>query len=266
MKLINNWLIGTDFEFFLQNSKTKEIISAEGIIKGSKYEPFNFDTSDPFALTSLDNVLAEACIAPTNECKTFVSGINKSMDYIRSILPKGICIASIPSATLKDEWLQTDNAKLFGCEGDYNVWTRSPNPKPVAENQNLRSAGFHIHTSYDNPDISITEKIIKAYDLFEGVPSVLLEPENERRKLYGKAGAFRIKDYGLEYRSLSGYFTQTDELKKFIFENAVKAIDFVNDGRSEEIESVSDQIQMAINTGDKVIAGNLIRQFEIPMP
>ena len=42
-------------------------------------------------------------------------------------------------------------------------------------------------------------------------------------------------------------------------------MNFVNDGRGEELDDAADIIQEAINMNNKVLAGNLIRQFEIPM-
>ena len=45
---INNYMIGGDHELFLRNKKTGEVITAEGIVKGTKEEPFNFDKSNPF--------------------------------------------------------------------------------------------------------------------------------------------------------------------------------------------------------------------------
>lgn len=266
MNKLSNVTIGTDIEVFIKDITTNEIVSAEPYIKGTKHNPFNFDISSKFYATSLDNVLAEFCIPPSKTKDEFVKGINKSMDYIQSILPKGFCTVSIPSAVLDMKYLQTDNARLFGCEADLNVWLRRQNDKPTATNEQLRSAGLHVHVGYDNSEIEITEQAVKAMDLFLSVPSLLIEPDNERRKLYGMAGAFRLKDYGFEHRVLSSYFSKDDNLKSWVFDNTLKAINFVNEDRIEEIEAVADQIQNAINSNDKVLAGNLIRQFSIDMP
>lgn len=264
MSKIKNYTIGADIELFLMEKATNTIVSAEGIIQGTKRSPFFFDPNDKFAATSLDNVLAEYCIAPARNSEDFVKNINKSIGYINSILPPELCTAALPCAVLDEKYLQTKNAKLFGCESDYNAWLKCQNPKPKADNQNLRSAGTHVHIGYEDPSLAVTEEAVKAMDLFLSVPSVLIEPDNERRKLYGKAGAFRIKPYGFEHRVLSGFFGGSDELKRWVFENTELAIQFVNDNRADELESVSDLIQMAINNSDKVLAGNLIRQFEIP--
>lgn len=265
MKKVENVLTGSDTEAFLMVEATGEIISAEGIIKGTKHNPFNFDPADPFANTSLDNILAEHCIAPAKNLEDYLFGFEKSDKYIQSILPPGVCMSYFPSYVVGEQYLQTSNAKLFGCESDLCVWSRQTNPKPSAENQNLRSAGHHIHTSYDNPEVPVTEQLVKAYDLHLGMLATLLEPDNERRKLYGKAGAFRFKDYGFEYRVLSAYFASSRDLKALVYNNTMAAIDFVNNERMEELEAVGEDVQAAINNNDKTLAKKLVSQFEIAL-
>lgn len=264
-KLIDNWTIGSDIEVFVQNRKTKEVISAEQYIKGTKYEPFNFDPLNKYFAISLDNVLAEFCIPPSKTAEEFLSFIDKSRGYIDSILPKRLCTVALPAAKLAYKWLQTPIAQLFGCEPDINVWLRQVNEPPAATESNLRSAGFHIHIGYDNPQDEVNEKLIKAMDLFVGVPSVLQEPDNDRKKLYGKAGSFRVKDYGAEYRVPSNYLLQDKKLTKWVFGATVRAIGFVNDGRADELDTSGDLIQAAINESDKIKAQNLINQFEIEL-
>lgn len=264
--IVKDWTIGADIECFLMEKDTQRIVSAEPYIPGTKHKPFNFDVSNKYFATSLDNVLAEYCIPPVKDKVNFVGNINRSLDYIRKIIPAALCIASLPSAILDRVFLNTDNAKTFGCEPDFNAWLRQENPRPIADNDQLRSSGMHIHVGHSTgEDFEVAEKMVKAMDLFLGVPATLIEPDNERRKLYGKAGAFRIKEYGFEYRVLSGFFASTDELKSWVFDNTIKAIDFVNEGGSDEIDSVGDIIQQSINTNNKVLASNLINQFQIQM-
>lgn len=264
-KLINNWLIGSDIELFVQDRKTREIISAEGFIRGTKDFPYKFDKSNRFFATSLDNVLAEFNIPPTNKMELFLEYIRKSRGYIDKILPKRYCTVAQPAALLDEKWLQTKAAKEFGCEADFNVWLGEKNEKPEASG-NLRSAGFHLHVSYDNHSEKVSEMIVKALDLHVAVPSVLQEPDNKRKQLYGKAGAFRFKEeYGVEYRVPSNYLLQEERLIAWVFGATIKALDFVNDGRIDEIDSSAELIQAAINTNDKVLAQNLINQFELEL-
>lgn len=112
--LIKDFMIGGDHEVFLQDKNTKEIVSAEGIIQGTKYEPFNFDENDRFACTSLDNVLAEYNIAPARTRAEYYHGINKALEYIRKHIPGNLEPVALPAARLDDKYLQTENAQLFG--------------------------------------------------------------------------------------------------------------------------------------------------------
>lgn len=263
--MIKNPTIGADIEVFLQEKSTKEFVSAEPYIKGSKYEPFIWDVGNPYYAISLDNVAAEFCIPPAHDPNEWLASIKKSIDYISGEIPDTLCVAPIPAAILADRYLQSDSAKRFGCEPDHNVWIRGNNESPNALNKNLRSCGGHIHIGYDEPDVPISELIVKAMDLFVGIPSVILEPPNARKELYGKAGAFRFKEYGVEYRTVSNYYLQSERLTQWAYANTLAAINFINSGRIDELEGVKSQIQEAINSANEVIAGNLIRQFEIPM-
>lgn len=145
MSLINNALIGGDHELFLRDKNTGEIVSAEGIIKGTKEEPFNFDKKDPFACTSLDNILAEYNIAPAKTAAEYYHGIEKALKYIQKHIPKNLEYAAIPAARLDEKYLQTEQAQRFGCSIDFNCWTRNVNEPPNnGEKTNLRSAGKMI--------------------------------------------------------------------------------------------------------------------------
>lgn len=69
---------------------------------------------------------------------------------------------------------------------------------------------FHLHIGYDNPNVEISLKLIKTFDIFLGIPSVIIDPDTQRRELYGKAGAFRLTRYGVEFRTLSSYMMAND--------------------------------------------------------
>lgn len=264
-KRILNALIGGDIEVFLMHKESGEIVSAEGYAKGTKHQPFNFDPSNKYFAVSLDNVAYEFCIppVPVTDKDGFVKNIARCLEWINREIPEQLCTVVRPAAILDDRWLQTDNAKLFGCEPDYNVWLRAMNPKPEATNSNLRSAGGHIHIGYDDPSMETTEQIIKCMDLFVGVPSVIQEPDNERKLLYGKAGAFRFKPYGGEYRTISNYYAGDERLTEWVFRATNRAIDAVND--DFPVDEYKDEILDAINNNNKTVAGNLIRALDMEL-
>lgn len=266
---VANPTIGTDFELFLLDTEAGEVISAEGYIKGSKEEPFVFDPENKYFSTTLDNVLAEATIPPVTNAADFYRFIQKSVEFLKTQIPRNVSLMAFPAARLNEKWLQTEHAKTFGCMPDFCVWTRSMNPMPCAEDSTLRSAGGHIHIGYDNPRMEINEQIIKAMDLFIGVPSMIQEPDNERKLLYGKAGCFRPKNYGVEYRTVSNYYLGSKELTEWVFNNTMAAVDLVNLGGIEGVEPDygywQECIVNAINQNDKKLAEKIIQHFGIKL-
>ncbi len=125
---------------------------------------------------------------------------------------------------------------------------------------------FHIHVGYHDNTKETNREIAKAMDLFLGVPSVLMEPVNERRKVgYGCAGNYRHQKHGMEYRSLSSYFSSEQKLIEWCFGNTQAAIKFVEDGLVETIDPMGDLLQSVINSEDKDVAKRIVERFNIPM-
>lgn len=262
---IENYLIGSDPELFIvDTSKNNKIISSIGLIpgvKGDAYRPA--ELPEGFGL-QIDNILAEFNIPPTSDKNDFITSIMVMKDYIRDYIKKknpnyDICCKA--SALVDEDQLQSDEAKLFGCSPDFNAWLLEQNPRPSGDSTNLRTTGCHFHVGYDNHNRETSIEIIRTLDLFLGVPSILIDKDDRRRELYGKAGCFRFTAYGLEYRVMSGYFIDTPELIDWCFTQITKAIDFLNAGGS--IEEDARSIIKAINTNDKALAKELVEKYNI---
>lgn len=92
----------------------------------------------------------------------------------------------------------------------------------------------HIHTAWEDFSIEDAEKLIFQYDLNLALPMLFLEPETFRRRLYGKSSCIRFKNYGkfegIEYRTLSNWFTSSEELISFVWDGITKSIENVNNG------------------------------------
>lgn len=147
------------------------------------------------------------------------------------------------------------------CDPDYCIYTGDVNPKPkIDKDMTLRSAGFHLHIGYDNPEIDRSIRLLYYLDAFVGLPSILIDKDTERRKLYGKAGCFRLCDYGCEYRSLSSYFMKDDEHLKWVFNQVLKAINAYN-----SCVSLPDgvHVRRAINTNDEGLAKKLCKDYNL---
>jgi hypothetical protein len=63
-------------------------------------------------------------------------------------------------------------------------------------------------------------------DLRLAVPSLIWDKDKKRRLLYGKAGCFRPKPYGMEYRTLSNAWLNPaiPHVRKFIFGETIRAV------------------------------------------
>lgn len=261
---IKDVLIGADVEFFIRHTTTGEIVSAEPYIKGTKDNPFVFDNNNKYFATSLDNVLAEICIPPARTKEEFYNYLRKSINYVNSTLPKDYCTVAQPAHFFNEKYLQTENAQTFGCEPDFNAYTGRENAAPASSDKTLRSGGGHIHIGYADPEESTNRTIIRAMDLFLSIPLVITEPDNKRKELYGKAGCYRPKKYGVEYRTISNYYCNSRKMIYWAYEATHAAIRWLNE--DNKIEGVlGDYVQKTINNNDKENALKLIDNFKLKL-
>jgi len=254
-------LIGTDPEVFVVNRQTRQVLSAIGLIPGTKDRPF--DISDTGHAIQTDNVMAEFCVPPSNNPSKLYADIRQCIDFINGLLPAHAECNVQASAFLDPLFLRNRQAKTFGCDPDFNVYSLSQNDAPKS-NTNLRTAGGHIHIGYENPDQKTNMKIIQAMDLFLGIPSILLDKDTERRKMYGKAGCFREKSYGVEYRTLSNFWIASEELVNWAFTQSMRAVKFAFE-EDWLVDEVQVDIQLAINKQDLDLACKIAKQFNITM-
>lgn len=264
--LIKNVTIGADPELFIINKKTGKVVSSIGLIPGEKGKPYRSKDMPKGYGLEIDNILAEFNIPPAKKEESFVNSINYMKNYIREFVAKKnpdydiLCAASM---IVDEDQLQSDEANLFGCSVDYNVYTEKPNPKPNVPTDGLRSAGFHIHIGYSNPNVQTSLALIKYLDYFVGIPSIVADTDTRRRSLYGKAGCFRLCEYGCEYRVLSSYMMSSDELISNVYKNVITAINAFNTGYV--IPVPQDVIINTINNSDVKTAKELINASDYPL-
>lgn len=260
-KKISNALVGADIEVFVKNTITNRIISAEGLIGGTKKEPLKLDRKG--CALQEDNVMAEFNVNATNNPQDMYEDIVYVLNTLTNRLPEGFDIDISASAIIPDEFLHTPQAQEIGCDPDFDAWLGVTNIPPDIESLNgLRTCGGHIHIGYDNPSKTTSIAIIKALDLFLTLPSILKDTDSRRREVYGKAGAYRIKPYGVELRTLSNFWIKDLESVKFVFNAVAKAINFVNEGKLISMNNAK-RIVYAINTQDKDAANELINEFNV---
>jgi hypothetical protein len=239
-------MIGADPELFLHDGK--KFISSIGRIGGTKSEPKRL--LGDFALQE-DNVTVEYNIPACETPDKFVWANMLMLDHIEKVAKsQGLKSVIASSAVFDDAELSTPEARVFGCDPDFDAWELMPNPRPTCANENLRSAGGHIHIGIE---ASSRQKIqiVRALDLMLGVQLAFMDPASERRALYGKAGACRIKPYGVEYRTPSNVWLSDESL----MENVASIAYRVSQGIEPEIlkaaNTLEKQIKLAINELDE---------------
>lgn len=264
---IKNITFGADPELFLKARSNGHYVSAVGKIGGSKEKPLSLASKGlPGAAVQEDNVAVEFNIPACKDKESFVRSIADVLTYLTNWAnDRQYDLALDASALFPQEELKSLQALEFGCEPDFNAWLVSENPAPLVPDDmyNLRSAGGHLHLGYLNPDPDISMDIIKHFDVFIGCPAVLLDKDKLRRKLYGKAGAFRFKDYGVEYRTLSNFWLRSREYTEWVITQAQKAIEYYNNEGAFVDEKVYPLVDQIINNGNVEALHDLKKQFPI---
>lgn len=257
--------IGSDTEYFAKDKKTGEHVALCGKIGGSKESPLQLENMPEGFMVQEDNVSIEWNIPAATYKNYFEQHVRAVRERVASLLDTmGLEISNLSSVSFDKKELTHPNALVFGCEPDYDAWTKRENKKPYATDETLRTAGGHIHVGSQDVDMLTG---VRMMDLFLGVPSVILDDSSaaiKRKELYGKAGAMRPKPYGWEYRVLSNYWTLEDYLTSWVYDNTTAALN-----RAKKIELSKEEsllIQQCINTNDKALAEQLINKYTITMP
>jgi len=254
--------IGCDPEVFVadRNGALRSII---GNIGGTKDNPLPLATlGDGFAVQE-DNVAMEFNIPASDSKQAFINNVVKARDFLNTLVSDAFQwqIDNRSAASFPDDQLVDPRSHVFGCDPDFNAWTGHTNPKPKADDANLRSCGGHVHIGFAFNTKDQAMETIRGLDLLLGVPSVLMDSGDLRKQLYGKAGAFRFKSYGVEYRTLSNFWIFDERLIAWVYDNTEKVLDAVQAGAS--FKQYEDVITSCINSNDKTLALNLVNDFNL---
>lgn len=244
--------LGSDPEVFLMDKNGKHI-SAIGLIMANKWHPLQIkDMPEGFTLQE-DNVALEYGIPPASSAEELVTHIEKVMQRSRDWFPH-LDFSTVACTVFDEDQMQEPSAHVFGCEPDFNAWTGVANPSPRPPHQFMRSAGGHIHVeTQENP-----ESVIQAMDLFLGVPSVLMDKDDKRKLLYGKAGAHRKKPYGVEYRTLSNFWIFERKYMEWVWRSTERALSNLS-----VVEQYKDAVIESINTNNKELAQSLVNELSL---
>lgn len=255
---IKNVTIGSDAEMFVKSIKDGSVFPVCGLVGGTKKKPKQMGGGGFFVQE--DNVLIEFNIPVCKDKKSFIMAMTTGVSRAKNQLPPSLKADIVASAHIDKAFLVIHDACVFGCEPDFNAWKREVNPRPHADDPTLRTAAAHVHIGWDEPSDEDRHALIQMADLCAAVPAVLEDPDTERRKLYGKAGAFRIKEYGVEHRVLSNYWISSQSYMGDVWDRYMAAVARVNRG-DRLTDAQGEMVQRAINTNDKALAKTLMGHF-----
>lgn len=242
--------VGADPEVFL--SEGGKIISAYGKIPGDKTHPHRVNGG----AVQVDGMALEFNIDPVSDEDSFLGNINRVMSQLAAMVPQGT-LEIIPTAYFSKKYMaeQPEESKILGCDPDFNAWLEGSVNDPPDGSHNFRTGAGHVHIGYpiDTKDyvkhLSSCISVTKQMDCTLGLMSLLYDEDTKRREMYGKAGAFRMKPYGVEYRTLSNAWLSSEHLIRWVFKTTKLAMDRLQDRvflwkEIEDVESI-------INTSDK---------------
>lgn len=258
------FLIGCDPEIFLADA-AGALVSSVGLIGGSKDYPRPLEELGDGFNVQEDNVAIEFGVPPSESKEQFVERVTKIREYLSAQIQQhlGLSLVKYSAAIFPEEQLKSEAALMFGCEPDYNAWTKKVNPKPKAADWRLRSAGGHIHVGYKFKDSDEAFKFGQYMDLAAGVPATIMDDGEMRKELYGKHGACRIKPYGMEYRVLSNFWIFDAKTIEWAWQATNRAIEMYEEN-SVPIDDLHEHIQEAIDNNNKILAAELVNEYKLP--
>lgn len=245
--------IGCDPELFV--TKDLKFRSAHGMVPGTKEAPFKVENG----AVQVDGMALEYNIDPVDNVDDFVRYNNDVLRQLKAMIPADHEFAIVPTARFNGSHFhsQPDEAKELGCTPDFNAYTLAENPKPDNKTT-MRTASGHIHIGFcEDADVTSDDHMIrcatlvKQLDCYLGLPSLIYDRDQKRRAMYGQAGCFRPKPYGVEYRVLSNAWLLSEARMRFVYEQTVAAVKDLMQGSRPFIAIGENRIQNYINNSDK---------------
>lgn len=246
--------IGFDPEFFVAQTGHRTPIPVCGLIGGTKAEPIQMGP-DGFNYHE-DNVVAEIGVPPSNDPYIAANILADGISMLDTRLKKaGLRRLTKAEHTFPMELLQTiPQAMEFGCDPDYNAYEGGIRPRQNPPDfGSTRFAGGHIHLG---GDFNCPAFVVALFcDLALATRGYVGGTNLQRRSWYGAAGSYRIKDYGIEYRTLDCLWTANEDTRFDTIQRAWAVADWCERASALEIKKAMDSVNWVairdyINTSD----------------
>ncbi len=242
-------MVGADPEMWVVN-KENEVVSAIPIFP--EYKGGGEIIAGGLGTVIHDNVAAEFSMKPAESEEEWVATLEEIKASLRIELERRAegkelrFVTNFAAAKIAKSQLRHVHAQTFGCDPDMNAWENGlPNMPPDAEEVGqMRVIGGHIHIGVRGDErvnvmltshwgrvaaVRLLDATVGQYVLSLEAASPHAESFVERRRMYGKAGSFRVKDYGLEYRTPSAVWLDSPETEENVYRAVNKAMHLLAD-------------------------------------
>jgi hypothetical protein len=252
--------VGCDPELFVK--KDGKFRSAWGLIPGTKEKPHIVEDG----AVQVDGCALEFNTDPVDNADDFVRKIASVMGQMQAMVPD-YEFAIVPSCRFNGNHFRAlpEEAKELGCTPDFNAYTMKENPKPD-NTTTMRTASGHVHIGFCEGADPMSDEhmircatLVKQLDAYLGVPSVLYDKDVARRKMYGAAGCFRPKSYGVEYRVLSNAWLLSEARQRFVFNQVQKAVNDLIEGKRAIDKMGEKAVRNTINNSRTYDAAVILR-------
>lgn len=221
-------LLGSDPEVFL--SAASGPVIATGYVPGTKRRPKKVR----FGAVQQDNVAAEFNIEPAATEEDWVRNHVTVLNQLsRMVGRKGLTLDIRNAVAFDKKQLQADRlAMVFGCDPSFDAWRHGVVIEPPNPNTSIRTCGGHVHIGDDRLlDIDTAMHAVRLLSVFVLPKIRSKEPDEQRSASYGKAGAFRMKPYGVEWRGPANTWLRSEASMRWMYRavNAVLDSDYIND-------------------------------------
>lgn len=256
--------LGADPEVFM--GKDGQFVSAHDAVPGNKLKPYPVEKG----AVQVDGMALEFNIDPASSYEQFQQNLDVVQQQLKGMIGDNEFLDSC-SVHFEEDFLDTVPPEnlVLGCEADFNGYTLSETPKPN-EKALTRTAGGHVHIGGFNCNDPFNEnhfnhcaRLARILDETLGVYSVLWDKDDDRRSMYGQAGCFRPKTYGMEYRTLSNSWIFKPHLVKFVFDSTVEAIEKMFDKSYEPNKLVRDIINTSNRNSEFFVGNEKVKMLKV---
>lgn len=220
-------MVGCDPEGFIVR-KDGKFQSAAGFFPGTKKEPHKLEGG----AVQVDGVALEFNIDAVEDEEGFLKNMSTVMTQLDALVKDRLdadhSLSWTPIARFTEEdWAKIDKeAKVLGCDPDYNAMTGevNVNPTELLGTLPLRTASGHIHLGWtgdkdpqDEGHKTDCKYIAQGFynrftpPYYPNSVNKSYKDEMERLKYYGHSGSYRVKPYGVELRSPSNVWVGTPQ-------------------------------------------------------